>query len=592
MSLVEGYPPLFAELEEGEEADDDLDAGREVPGQLAERRRAGPRKPQGQLGDGISHRDGVDGHMVEIDHGSRPFGGGAHEGSCHMVRCDPLEQVWCVDHQVGVEAGGTGDRPGCLLDEQGKPVGRGGIGLALEEAGEEQVPLFPADELFVGLDVAAAGQEAAGLQLDKHRRHDQELRQRGKVDLGPGGDLGHERIDDVRQRNVEDVHLVAGDQLQERIDGALVCGDGDGSGHRSERYRVGAVALCTRPSPVPGHRPRAPRAYDDALMARVLSGIQPSGDLHLGNYLGAIRNWVEDQGSHDAFYCVVDLHALTLDIDPAELRSRTHDTALDLLAAGLDPDRCTLFVQSHVVQHTQMAWLLECTATMGELQRMTQFKDKSAGKESVRVGLFTYPVLQAADIVLYDAERVPVGDDQRQHLELARDVAIRFNGRFGDVLVVPEASIPVSGARVMDLQHPERKMSKSVNSPLGTVLILDDPAEITRKVKKAVTDNDGEVRFDPEAKPGLSNLLELLAVATGRTPKEVAGSYERYGDLKKDTAEALIELLRPVQTRRAELASDPGAVASLLSRGADKATEVASATYDRAARAVGLLAPA
>jgi tryptophanyl-tRNA synthetase len=327
-------------------------------------------------------------------------------------------------------------------------------------------------------------------------------------------------------------------------------------------------------------------------MARVLSGIQPSGDLHLGNYLGAIRNWVEDQGDHDAYYCVVDLHALTLDIDPADLRARTHDTALDLLAAGLDPERCTLFVQSHVVQHAQMAWLLECTAAMGELERMTQFKDKGEGKGSARVGLFTYPVLMAADIVLYDAERVPVGDDQRQHLELARTLALRFNHRFGDTLVVPEAAIPVSGARVMDLQHPERKMSKSVNSPLGTVLILDDPAEITRKVKKAVTDTDGEVRFDPDTKPGLSNLLELLAVATGRTPKEVAGSYDRYGALKADTAEALIELLRPVRELRAELAADPGAVPSLLARGAEKASEVAGATYARAAAAVGLLAPA
>jgi len=327
-------------------------------------------------------------------------------------------------------------------------------------------------------------------------------------------------------------------------------------------------------------------------MARVLSGIQPSGDLHLGNYLGAIRNWVVDQDTHDAFYCVVDLHALTLDIDPDELRRRTHDTALDLLAAGLDPERCTLFVQSHVVQHVQMAWLLECTAAMGELERMTQFKTKSEGKESVRVGLFTYPVLQAADIVLYDAERVPVGDDQRQHLELARNLAIRFNHRFGDVLVVPEAAVPAAGARVMDLQHPGRKMSKSVDSPLGTVLVLDDPAEITRKVKRAVTDNDGEVRYDPEAKPGVSNLLELLAVSTGRTPDAVAGSYERYGDLKADTAEALVELLRPVRERREELAADPGAVPALLARGAHKATAVAATTYDRSAAAVGLLAPA
>ena len=326
-------------------------------------------------------------------------------------------------------------------------------------------------------------------------------------------------------------------------------------------------------------------------MSRVLSGLQPSGDLHLGNYLGALRNWVADQDAHDAFYCIVDLHALTLDIDPGELRSRTAETALDLLAAGLDPDRCTLFVQSHVAEHPRMTWLLECTATMGELNRMTQFKEKSAGKDSVRVGIYTYPVLQAADILLYDAERVPVGDDQRQHLELARELAHRFNHRYGDTLVVPEAAIPAAGARVMDLQHPENKMSKSVNSPLGTVLMLDGPDEIRRKVKRAVTDTDGEVRYDPAAKPGLSNLLELLAAATGSTPKEVAGSYQRYGDLKGDVAEALVELLRPVRERREALAADPDAVTSLLATGADKAREVASATYRRAASAIGLLGP-
>ena len=326
-------------------------------------------------------------------------------------------------------------------------------------------------------------------------------------------------------------------------------------------------------------------------MSRVLSGVQPSGDLHLGNYLGALRNWVADQERFDCFYCIVDLHALTLDISPDELRSRTEETALDLVAAGLDPERCTLFVQSHVAEHTQLSWLLECTATMGELGRMTQFKEKSAGKDSVRVGLFSYPVLQAADILLYDAERVPVGDDQRQHLELTRELAIRFNHRYGDTLVVPEAAIPAAGARVMDLQHPENKMSKSVNSPLGTVLMLDSPDEIRRKVKKAVTDTDGEVRYDRAAKPGLSNLLELLAVATGRTPTVVAHSYERYGDLKDDVADALVELLRPVRERREALAADPGAVTSLLATGADKARDVASATYRRAASAIGLLSP-
>ncbi len=222
---------------------------------------------------------------------------------------------------------------------------------------------------------------------------------------------------------------------------------------------------------------------------------------------------------------------------------------------------------------------------------MTQFKEKSAGKDSVRVGLFTYPVLQAADILLYDAERVPVGDDQRQHLELTREVANRFNHRFGETLVVPEAAVPSAGARVMDLQHPENKMSKSVNSPLGTILLFDPADEIARKVRKAVTDTDGEVRYDPAAKPGLSNLLELMAVTTGRSAEEVAASYHRYGDLKGDLAEALVELLRPVRERREALAAEPGAVAGLLAVGADKARAVASATYRRAAEAIGLLSP-
>jgi tryptophanyl-tRNA synthetase len=327
-------------------------------------------------------------------------------------------------------------------------------------------------------------------------------------------------------------------------------------------------------------------------MSKVLSGIQPSGDLHLGNYLGAIRSWVSDQHTHQAVYCIVDLHALTLDIDPAELRTRTYETALDLLASGLDPELCTLFVQSHVPEHPRLTWLLECTATMGELRRMVQFKDKSEGRESVRAGLFTYPVLQAADILLYDADRVPVGEDQRQHIELTRELAVRFNNRYGETFVVPEAAVPAVGARVMDLQDPTRKMSKSVSSPLGTVLVLDSPEEITRKVRKAVTDTDGEVRYDRQAKPGVANLLELLAVATDRSPTEVAESYHRYGDLKRDVGDALIELLAPVQARRRELAGDPGAVAALLAVGADKAGVIASATYTRAAEAVGLLSPA
>src|SRR5579864_5059947 len=218
-------------------------------------------------------------------------------------------------------------------------------------------------------------------------------------------------------------------------------------------------------------------------MTRVLSGIQPTGDIHLGNYLGAIRRWAEDQYLHDSFYCVVDLHALTMPHNASDLRANTLQTAMVLLAAGLDPDVCTLFVQGHVPEHAELTWLLECTATFGELRRMTQFKDKGAGQESVRAGLFTYPVLMAADILLYDADRVPVGDDQRQHLELSRDLAVRFNHHYGQTFVVPEAAIPKVGARVMDLQEPTTKMSKSNSSPQGKIDILEDPASVARKIK-------------------------------------------------------------------------------------------------------------
>jgi tryptophanyl-tRNA synthetase len=327
-------------------------------------------------------------------------------------------------------------------------------------------------------------------------------------------------------------------------------------------------------------------------MTRVLSGIQPTGDFHLGNYLGALRQWVEAQHTHDAYYCVVDLHALTFDHDPKVLAAKTLESATVLLAAGIDPEVSTLFVQSHLPEHTQLSWVLECVATYGELHRMTQFKDKGEGRESVSVGLFTYPVLQAADILLYDADEVPVGEDQRQHLELCRDIAIRFNHHYGDTLVVPKAVIPKVGARVMDLQDPTIKMSKSRSSPQGKIDLLEPPESVTRKIKRAVTDNDGEVRYDRDAKPGVANLLDLLAVATGTTPDDAATGYEQYGPLKADTAEAVVEFLRPVQERFAELAQDPAHVREVLRGGAAKAGGVAAATFERARHAVGLLPPA
>jgi len=321
---------------------------------------------------------------------------------------------------------------------------------------------------------------------------------------------------------------------------------------------------------------------------RVLSGIQPSGTPHIGNYLGALRQWVKAQNP-EAFYCVVDLHALTLEIDPAALREQTWDTVALLLAAGLDPDICTLFIQSQVPYHAQMNWLLECVASFGELTRMTQFKEKSGRQEGYRVGLLTYPVLMAGDILLYDAQQVPVGDDQRQHLELTRDIAERFNNRYGDTFTIPVGVQPPAAARVMDLQEPTRKMSKSLASPLGTIYVLDDDASIEKKIKKAVTDTDGDVRYDWETKPGLANLLEMFSSFTDETPNQIADRYERYGDLKKDVAQAVIEGLSPIRERYHALRKDTAALERIAAQGAAKASEVAGARYRAAAAAMGLV---
>ena len=333
-------------------------------------------------------------------------------------------------------------------------------------------------------------------------------------------------------------------------------------------------------------------------MSRVFSGIKPTGDPHLGNLLGAIRWWVADQRQGDCFYCVVDLHALTVPGDPEELRAATTTMATLLLAAGLDPEGCTLFVQSHVPAHAELAWLLECTASFGELRRMTQFKDKSAkgGEETARVGLFTYPTLMAADILLYDTDHVPVGDDQRQHLELTRDLAQRFNTRYGQTFVVPEAVIPPPGRgdRIMDLQEPTKKMSKTGESPQGVIGLFDDLKDIERKVKRAVTDADDgpdAVRYDPVAKPGVSNLLELLASIEGRRPQDVAGDYTRYGPLKSDLASAVVSVVEPIQRSYREWSSDPATVTKVLIAGAERADSIARVTLARASHAIGLLSP-
>lgn len=326
-------------------------------------------------------------------------------------------------------------------------------------------------------------------------------------------------------------------------------------------------------------------------MARVLSCIQPTGDVHLGNYLGALRNWVTGQHENDVFHGIVDLHALTVTETPGVLGDQTLSLAAMLFAVGLDPAVATVFVQSHLPQHSQLAWIMECTVSFGELSRMTQFKDKAAKREAdfVSAGLFTYPALQAADILLYDAQEVPVGDDQRQHIEITRDIAIRFNHRFGDTFVLPKAVTPKAGARVMDLQNPSSKMSKSSSGDAGTVYLLDDPAVIEKKFKRAVTDSDNEVVFDRERKPGVANLLEILSSATGATIDSVTKQYTQYGALKSDTGSAVVEMLAPIRLKYAELMGDRAELARLIRKGDERAEAVAAATLARAQRAIGML---
>ena len=326
-------------------------------------------------------------------------------------------------------------------------------------------------------------------------------------------------------------------------------------------------------------------------MTRVLSCIQPTGEVHLGNYLGALRNWVSGQHKADVFHGIVDLHALTVTEEPGVIGRNTLQLAAVLFAVGLDPDVATVFVQSHVPEHSQLGWIMECTVSFGELSRMTQFKDKSAKREAefVSAGLFTYPALQAADILLYDANEVPVGDDQRQHIEITRDIAMRFNHRFGETFVIPKSVTPPSGARVMDLLNPTSKMSKSGEEDTGVIYLLDDPAKIEKKFKRAVTDSETEVVFDRERKPGVSNLLEILAAATGTTPQKAAETYTRYGDLKAASAQAVIAMLEPIQTRYFELLNDQGELMRLLHKGNARAKEVASKTLSRAQKAIGFL---
>ena len=327
---------------------------------------------------------------------------------------------------------------------------------------------------------------------------------------------------------------------------------------------------------------------------RVLSGIQPtSNSFHLGNYLGALKQWVELQEAHDAFYCIVDLHALTGEIEPKLLRERTLASAAQLIAIGISPEKSTLFVQSHVPQHNQLGWVMECIAGFGEASRMVQFKDKSskAGADSARVGLFTYPMLQAADILLYQAHFVPVGEGQRQHIELTRDLATRFNSKFGETFRVPEGRILKAGAKIYDLQDPTAKMSKSSESTAGVLEIMDAPEINIKKIKSAATDTGREVKFDEKEKPGISNLLTIHSSLSGKSIAEIENEFagKGYGDFKAEVAEVVVEYLRPIRDHALELLKDEAHLLTLLHRGGEKAQKAASSTLEMTYKNLGLV---
>ncbi|MEU3461493.1 tryptophan--tRNA ligase [Streptomyces sp. NPDC006733] len=345
--------------------------------------------------------------------------------------------------------------------------------------------------------------------------------------------------------------------------------------------------------PVAPHHPQ-PRGFAPPLTPRALSGIQPTaGSFHLGNYLGAIRQYVALQETHDAFYMVVDLHAITVPQDPAELRANTRLAAAQLLAAGLDPDRCTLFIQSHVPEHAQLGWVMNCLTGFGEAGRMTQFKDKSAkqGSDRATVGLFTYPILQVADILLYQANAVPVGEDQRQHVELTRDLAERFNGRYGRTFTVPAPHIVKETGKIYDLQDPTAKMSKSASSPKGLINLLDEPKTSAKKIRSAVTDTDTVVRFDEKEKPGISNLLTIYSTLTGTGIAELEQQYDGkgYGALKVDLADRFVEWVTPFRERTQEYLGDPETLDAVLAKGAEKARAVAAETLASAYDRIGFL---
>ena len=580
LGLVDVDVPLLEEFQQGQETHDDLDAIDQVGGQTTERDPTDARQLVGQFGQSVGHVGLDDPHVEEIDLG---FGFRSGRSQVRGVNLFGLHTLQEVGHQLGESLVGSDHARETTIGALGQFTEHSTDvleGLAFEQPGEEKISFLPESELFVEVDVFTSGKEPTSLQFDQRGGDQQEFGGHVEIEELHLVDLGQIRVDDESQIHLVDVDLLFQNKVQQQVEGPFEnrCAHVDGHDERL----IGPAVSDRSP---PDHATSLVR------VTRVLSCIQPTGPVHLGNYLGALRNWVSGQHECDAFHGIVDLHALTVTDRPGVVGENTLELAAALFAVGLDPDVATVFVQSHVPEHTQLGWIMECTVSYGELSRMTQFKDKATKREAdfVSAGLFTYPALQAADILLYDADDVPVGEDQRQHIEITRDIAERFNTRFGDTFVVPKMVTPKAGAKVTDLQEPTAKMSKSSVGDSGIVYLLDDPAAIMKKFKRAVTDSDSEVRFDRANKPGVSNLLEILAACTGRSPEEVAAGYQQYGPLKVDTGEAVVEVLRPIQERYRSLLEDRAELSRLLRRGADKAREVAAATLARAYRNIGLL---
>ena len=577
--LFEFNSALLEEFEQGEEAHDHVDPVCELCGQPPERDLAGTGQFVEELGDGIGHGDLDRVDVKQVDNRLRPRRERLDRSVLESLDARAFEHVGQDAVKPFVGADDTGKALVRLVGEPSEDAGDVFERLGFEQSGEQHVALFPQRQFIVEVDIASVWQQPAGLQVHEGGSDQQKTGRDVEIEFGQFFQFDEVGINDRRKVDLVDVDLFFEDQLQEQIERPLIdrCCDVN---HSHKRYRsLGASSGIVS-------------NVNSEQQPRVLSCIQPTGDLHLGNYLGALRQWVSGQHESDAFHGIVDLHALTVTDTPNLVGAATLRTAAMLFAVGLDPDVATVFAQSHVPEHNQLGWVMECTVSYGELSRMTQFKDKSDKADFISGGLFTYPALMAADILLYDTNAVPVGDDQRQHIEITRDAAIRFNHRFGETFVVPEGVMPAAGARVMSLQDPTSKMSKSTDSDAGCVSLTDDAKTVMKKFKRAVTDSDtgaDAVRFDRENKPGVSSLLEINAAVTDRTPQAVAEQYEQYGALKVETGEAVLAVLDPIRERYNELMEDRGELARLLRIGAERAREVAAVTVDRAYRNIGML---